>query len=51
MSLSSLMNLKLTLQRATVTPDASGGTTRTFTNLFSNSLPSLIFPGARLSRV
>jgi len=43
MSLSSLMNVKLTLQRATTTSDASGGTTRSFTDLLAD-IPCLADP-------
>jgi hypothetical protein len=45
MSLSSLLDQKLTLQRAAITQDASGGTTRTFANILAD-IPCLPEPAA-----
>lgn len=45
MSLSTLLSQTLTLQRAALTPDASGGTIRTFNNLLTD-IPCLPEPAS-----
>ena len=45
MSLSSLLDQKLTLQRQTVTRDASGGLVRSFTQLLAN-VPATVCPAS-----
>jgi len=45
MSLSSLLDQTLSLQRATITQDASGGSTRTFAQILAN-IPCLPEPAA-----
>jgi hypothetical protein len=45
MSLTALLDRKLTLERQTVTPDGSGGSERSFSTILSN-LPCAVSPAA-----